>query len=118
MGARRAYPMRVRAFLFVALIVTGVLWLWGMNRAQRLFVLIIREGRIARSSGRIPPRLLAEIADIIERTGVIHGRIRGVVRDGQPVLLFEGEMSTGTQQQMRNVVGQFTTGEIRSGRKH
>lgn len=78
----------------------------------------VREGRIARSSGRIPPRLLAEIADIVDRAGVINAKIRGVVRDGRPVLLFEGEMSPGTQQQMRNVVGQFTAGEIRSGRKH
>lgn len=108
----------MRALLIVALILTVVLWLWGINRAQRLFVLSIREGRIARSSGRIPPRLLSEIADIVDRAGLVHGRIRGIVRDGKPVLLFEGEMSAGTQQQMRNVLGQFTTGEIRTGRKH
>ena len=107
----------MRALLFVLLILTAVFWLWGVHRAGTLFTLIIREGRIARSHGRIPPRLLSEIADIIERAGVIQARIRGVVRDGRPVLLFEGEMSPGTQQQMRNVMGQFSASEIRTGRK-
>lgn len=107
----------MRGILIVLLILTGVLWLWGMKRAATLFTLHIREGRIARSSGRIPARLLSEIADIVDRAGVTRGRIRGVVRDGKAVLLFEGEMSPGTQQQMRNVMGQFSAAEIRGGRK-
>jgi hypothetical protein len=101
----------------VLLLLTGVFWFWGLRRAGILFTLIIREGRVARSSGRIPPRLLSEIADIVDRAGVTHAKIRGVMRDGRPVLLFEGEMSPGIQQQMRNVVGQFTAAEIRSGKK-
>ena len=108
----------MRALLFVALILSVVLWLWSLSRASRLFVLTIRDGRIARSKGRIPPRLLSEIADIVDRAGVTRARILGVVRDGRPVLLFDGEMSPGTTQQMRNVVGQFTAGEIRTSRKH
>ena len=94
------------------------LWFWSLKRAATLFTVVVREGRIARSSGRIPPRMMAEISEIIETAGVSHAKIRGVTRDGRPVLQFEGEMDTGIQQQMRNVVGQFTTGQIRSGRKH
>jgi hypothetical protein len=88
-----------------------------MRRAATLFTLRIREGRIWRSSGRIPARLLSEIADIVERAGVMDARIRGVVREGRPVLRFDGEMSPGTQQQMRNVVGQFSAAEIRNTQK-
>jgi len=108
----------MRAILLLLVILTGVFWWWGVQRATTLFTLIVRGGRISKSHGRVPPRMLSEIADIIERAHVVHGKIRGVVRDGQPVLLFEGEMSPGTQQQMRNVVGQFSTSEIRSGRRH
>ncbi len=108
----------MRAVLLLLVILTGVFWWWGVQRATTLFSLIVREGRISKTRGRVPPRMLSEIADIIERAHVVHARIRGVVRDGRPVLLFEGEMSPGTQQQMRNVVGQFTTSEIRGGRRH
>lgn len=107
----------MRGILIVLLILTFAFWFWGLRRAGTLFTLRIHDGRIARTSGRIPARLLAEIADIVDRAGVIEGRIRGVLRDGKPVLLFEGEMSPGTQQQMRNVVGQFTAGEIRSAKR-
>lgn len=108
----------MRAILFVLLILTGAFWWWGVQRAATLFTVKVREGRISRTHGRIPPRLLSEISDIIERANVVHANIRGVLRGGRPVLLFEGEMSPGTQQQFRNVVGQFSAAEIRSGRRH
>lgn len=82
-----------------------------------MFTLVIRDGRVVRGRGRIPPRLASEIEDIIDREGVTSARIKGVLRDGQPVLLFDGEMSPGTMQQMRNVIGQFSAAEVRSGKK-
>ena len=107
----------MRTLLLFILLLTGVLWFWGLRRASILFTLVIRDGRIARSSGKIPPRLLFEVGEIVDRAGVTQARIRGVLRDGHPVLLFEGEMDPGTQQQMRNVVGQFSAAEIRSGKR-
>jgi hypothetical protein len=104
----------MRALLFVLLLLTFVLWIWGLRRASTLFTLRVKQGRITRSSGKIPARLLSEIADILERAGVTTAKIRGVVRDGRPVLLFDGEMSPGTAQQMRNVMGQFSVAEIRN----
>lgn len=107
----------MRAIIFVLLILTGVFWWWGVERAATLFAVKVRAGRIRRIRGRIPPRLLTEITDIIERAHVVDASIRGVLRDGRPVLLFEGEMDPSAQQQMRNVVGQFSAAEIRGGRK-
>ncbi len=107
----------MRNLLLLAVVLLVLAWVWGLRRAGRLFRLRIREGRVSSTSGRIPPRLLSEIADIVERAGVSRANITGVVRDGHPVLLFDGEMEPGAQQQMRNVVGQFTAGQIRGGAK-
>lgn len=107
----------MRTLLIIALILTVLFWLWGIQRAGTLFTVVVKKGRISRTQGRIPPRLFQEIQEILERAGVTHAKIRGVLRDGEPVLQFDGEMSPGTQQQMRNVMGQFTSAEIRGGKK-
>ena len=65
----------------------------------------------------MPARLLSDIADILEHSNVRRARIVAVVRDGQPVLLFDGEITPGVAQQMRNVVGQFTAAQIRNSKK-
>lgn len=106
----------MRNILLLILVVAGLLWFWGLRRAATLFTLKIRGGRVVSSWGRLPPRLLQELVEIVDRAGVVRANVRCVVRDGRPVLLFEGEMSPGTSQSMRNVLGQFTVQEIRSGR--
>jgi dissimilatory sulfite reductase (desulfoviridin) alpha/beta subunit len=106
----------VRAIFYLLLVLAVAYWVWGLRRAGTLFVVSVREGRVARTNGRIPARLLSEIADIIERGGVTRANIRATVRDGAPVLHFEGDMSPGIQQQVRNVVGQFSAAQIRNSK--
>jgi hypothetical protein len=106
----------MRSILLILLILTCLLWYWGLKRSSQLFVVKIREGRVSFARGRIPPELLADIADIVARAGVIRGVIRGVVSDGAPRLLFQGEMSPGVQQQLRNVVATFSVSQIRHGK--
>ena len=102
----------MRIVFLLVLVLAIAWWWWGLRRAATLFTVVVRQGRIARTSGKIPARLLSDIADIIERSGVIRAHIRAVRREDRPVLQFEGEMSPGTAQQMRNVVGQFSAAEI------
>lgn len=105
----------MRAIFFLLLVLAVAYWAWGLRQAATLFTVRVRDGRIASTRGRIPARLLSEIADIVERGGVARANIRAVSRDGRPVLQFAGEMAPGPAQQMRNVVGQFTSGQIKSG---
>lgn len=112
-----SYQRFVRNILLLLLIVACALWVWGLRRAATLFTLRVRRGRVVFSQGRLPPRLLSELVDIIDRAGIVKANIRGVVREGQPVLLFQGELSPAVAQQMRNVVGQFTVQQIRHGQK-
>lgn len=108
----------VRNIILLLLILSIVLWLWSVHRANALFLVKIREGRVSFARGRIPPELLADIADIVARAGVLRADIRGVARDGAPVLQFRGEMSPGVQQQLRNVVATYTVSQIRHGKSH
>jgi hypothetical protein len=106
----------MRKYLLLFVLAAGFYLYSRIRRATELFVLQIDGGRVVSSRGRIPPRLLADVGDIVERSGVGRARVRGIVRAGRPVLLFEGELDPGTQQQMRNVVGQFSVVEIRGQR--
>ncbi len=102
--------------IFLLAIALGIAWwLWGLRNATTLFTIRVRDGRVVRARGRVPARLLSEVAEIVERAGVTRADIRAVTRDGRPVLDFRGEVTQGTMQQMRNVVGQFTAHEIESG---
>ena len=107
----------MRKVLFIGLVFAGAYFYWRLKRALFLFELVVESGRIVRTSGRIPPRLLADIADIVERTGLSRARIRCVVRSRRPALTLEGEIGAGTGQMLRNVVGQFDVSEIRGGRR-
>jgi hypothetical protein len=107
----------VRALIFLLLFLAVVWWWWGLKQSTILFTVVIRDGKVSKTRGRIPPRLMAEIRDIVSRAGVTQARFVAVSRDGVPVLRFHGEMDPGLAQQMRNVVGQFSVGEIRSGQQ-
>ncbi len=108
----------MRALVFTLFILAVLWWWWGLKRASILFSVSIRDGQVAKVRGNIPPRLMAEIRDIVARAHVTQGEIKAVSRSGEPKLLFEGEMDAGMAQQMRNVVGQFTVGQIRTGQRH
>lgn len=107
----------MRAFLFSLLVLAVLWWWWGLRRAALLFTVTVRNGQVARVRGRVPPRLLAEIEDIIAQASVTNAHFEAKTRDGSPVLHFEGEMDPTTIQQMRNVMGQFTVGQIRNSPK-
>jgi len=106
----------MRKLLLLALVLGGLYAYWRLRRALFLFELVVMDGRIVKSQGRIPPRLLADVSDVIERADLNRVRIRCVVRGGRPALLFEGEIGDGERQMLRNVVGQFDKSEIRGGR--
>lgn len=106
----------MRAILLLLLVLTALLWFWSLKRSSQLFFVKIREGRVSFARGRMPPELLADIADIVARAGVIRGEITGVVSDAAPRLLFRGELSPGVQQQLRNVVSTFSVSQIRHGK--
>jgi Protein of unknown function (DUF3634) len=84
----------------------------ALVRANELFYLRIRGGRVFVRRGRIPQRLLDDISDVV-RT-VESATLRGVVEGGKPRLYAEGELRSEERQRLRNVIGTWSTTQIRN----
>ncbi len=81
-------------------------------RANELFFLRITAGRISVRRGRIPQRLLDDMADVAK--GVERATLRGVIEGGRPRLYAEGELGVDQKQRLRNVIGTWSVAQIRT----
>jgi hypothetical protein len=81
-------------------------------RANELFFLRIREGKVSVARGRIPQRLLDDIADVVR--GIDRGSLRGVVEDRRPRLYTDGELTPEQKQRLRNLIGTWSVAQIRT----
>ncbi|MBM4360024.1 MAG: DUF3634 family protein [Deltaproteobacteria bacterium] len=87
----------------------------AMMRANELFVLRIEGAELVRVRGRIPQRLLADLADILGHSGLHELELRCVIEDGKPKLYAPGrdDIPRAVRQQLRNAIGQWQTASIR-----
>lgn len=85
-------------------------------RSNELFCVDVREGKPRFVRGRLPQRLLDDIADVVRRPPIVAARLRVVTEDGRPrLVLAAGRVPEGQLQQLRNVIGSFKVAEIRAG---
>jgi hypothetical protein len=90
----------------------------ALLRANELFCLRVREGRVRVVRGRIPPKLLTDIGDILRRPAPIEDVVlRVVVEDRAPRVYVQGELSDAQRQQLRNVVSMWPVAKIRNAPK-
>ncbi len=90
----------------------------AISRANELFCLEVRAGAPRLVRGRIPQRLLNDLADVLARPRVDHARLRAVVEDGRARLLVAtGSLPESQLQRLRNVLGTYRVQEIRAGAK-
>ena len=82
-------------------------------RANELFVVKIEDGKARLMRGRLPPRLLADVSDVV-RAGE-RARLHCVNEGGKPTLYAEGTLSSAEKQRLRNLVGVWSVAQIRSG---
>jgi hypothetical protein len=85
----------------------------AVMRANELFVVKIHKGEARLARGRVPPRLLDDIRDVVR--GVNRGRLHCVSESGKPALYAVGALSAAEKQRLRNLVGTWTVAQIRSG---
>lgn len=87
---------------------------WLLRGANELFALEVRDGRITRVRGRIPQGLLSAVEDIVARPASSRAHVRAVVEDRRPRLITRGTLTASQEQQLRNVLGLWTLGQLRT----
>lgn len=88
----------------------------ALRRATELFALRVEHGTVEVVRGRLPPRLLDEVGDVLRRSGVRSATIRAVVDGGAARVVATG-LGEGDLQAVRNVVGTFRLSQIRAGQR-
>jgi hypothetical protein len=91
----------------------------SMMRASELFLLRIEGGELRRVRGRIPQRLLDDLAEILGRSGLESMELRCVIEDGRPRMYGGGDddVPREVRQQIRNALGQWQVASIRQAPK-
>jgi hypothetical protein len=97
----------------VALLASAPLVL-ALVRANELFLVRVRDGVVRIVRGRVPGRLLDDLADVVRRPAVVRADLRAVNEGGRPRLYAEGELSPEHKQRLRNVIGTWTVQQIRA----
>jgi hypothetical protein len=101
----------------IAVLAVAVAAVWvGLSRANELFVVEVSEGRARGVRGRIPPRLLADLDDVVRRPAVARGELRVVSDGGRPYLARATGLAPEQVQRARNVIGLWTVSQIRTAR--
>ncbi len=102
-------------WVFLVLTAVGIAALiYSARRHAELFVVRVQGGQSRFMRGRIPSQLLSDITDVVKRAKVESANIHVVAEGGEPRVVAP-ELSPGTLQQLRNVVGTYKVAQIRAG---
>jgi hypothetical protein len=99
--------------LSLLLLLLGIPLVVALMRANELFLVRVRDGRVRVARGRIPQKLLNDFAEILRDPPVEEGALRGVVEDRRVRIYPEGVLTEGQKQRIRNVVATWPVARIR-----
>lgn len=99
------YAIVIGAVVIAALVFFG--------RANEVFAVSVRNGRVLLVRGSIPPALLDAFEDVVQRARVRHAMIRAVRGDTHARLVVSGT-DEGVTQRLRNTFGTHHWSTLRS----
>jgi hypothetical protein len=97
--------------IFIAFLVVIFPLALAMMRANELFLLRVSEGKVTVRRGKLPQRLLDDIDDVMQT--VPSGTVRCVNEGGRPRAFADGAITPAQAQRLRNVIGEWSTAQIR-----
>jgi len=90
----------------------------ALLRANELFALRWRAGKLRVVRGRIPQALLGDIRDVLRDAGAPPTELRGVVEDGRTALrATTGDLPNHVNQRLRNTISLWPVAKIRNAAK-
>jgi len=103
------------AGLLIFAILATPLWI-ALSRSNELFVIDVDRGVPRAVRGRLPQRLLDDLADVVKRPRLPAARFKVVVEDRRArLVVIRGTIPAAQLQQLRNVVGTYPVAAIRAG---
>ncbi len=99
--------------LSLILLLVSIPLVVALMRANELFLLRIRGGQVRVARGRIPQKLLNDLAEILRDPPMDEGSLRGVGEDRRVRIYPTGELTEGQKQRIRNVVATWPVARIR-----
>lgn len=88
----------------------------AIKRSNELFVIDVEAGVPRAVRGRLPQRLLDDLADVVRRPRLASARFKVIAEDRRArLVVVRGEIPPTQLQQLRNVVGTFPLAAIRAG---
>jgi hypothetical protein len=95
------------------LMLSGLALVWRARLALTLFVVRIEDGRIGYVKGRIPARLLGELAEVARLERITSLILTCRVEDQRAQLTLKGHSNPGLEQVLRNLLGQYPLTRLR-----
>lgn len=84
-------------------------------RSNELFRIVVEGGQPRLARGRLPPALFDDLCVVIRRENLQEAVIRVVLQGGEPRLALRADANAAAQA-LRNVLGQFSLVQLRTGR--
>jgi hypothetical protein len=94
----------------LAAVVAGV---WWLTRANELFYVSVRDGKVLVVRGRVPVGLLQTFAEVVKEPVVRRGAIKAWKDESGGQLACSGEIDEGREQRMRNAFMLYPASKLR-----
>ncbi len=99
-------------WIAIALVVLG-LAVWLLARANELFLVSVRDGKVLVVRGRVPVSLLQAFREAVNEPAVRRGWIRAWKAESGAQLACGGDIPEGREQRMRNAFMLYPASKLR-----
>jgi hypothetical protein len=99
--------------MIVVVLAAVVLGVWWLTRANELFYVSVRDGKVLVVRGRVPVGLLQTFAEVVAEPVVRRGAIKAWKDEGGGQLACSGDIDEGREQRMRNAFMLYPASKLR-----
>lgn len=99
--------------MIVVVLAAVVVGVWWLTRANELFYVSVRHGKVLVVRGRVPVGLLQTFAEVVNEPVVGRGGIKAWKTESGGQLACSGDIDEGREQRMRNAFMLYPASKLR-----